>query len=82
MDEQKLHFITKECMPLFKSLPADTTGKWGKMNSQQMVEHVAAFFLVSIEIIYSRPFDEKPPSPLLKTNSLGNANSTATAEGL
>lgn len=51
MDEQKLHFITKECMPLFKRLPADTAGKWGKMNSQQMVEHVVAFFLVSNEKI-------------------------------
>ena len=51
MDEQKLNFITKECIPLFKSLPADAKGKWGKMNAQQMVEHVAAFFYVSTEKI-------------------------------
>lgn len=51
MDEQKLNFITKECMPLFKNIFADTAGKWGKMNAQQMVEHVAAFFYVSTEKI-------------------------------
>lgn len=47
MDEQKLSFITKDCLPLFDSLAGDTAGKWGKMNAQQMVEHVSAFFLVS-----------------------------------
>ena len=47
MDEQKLKFITKDCLPLFRSLPADAVGKWGKMNAQQMVEHVTAFFKVS-----------------------------------
>ena len=47
MDEQKLNFITTAYLPLLKNLPADATGKWGKMNAQQMVEHVAAFFAVS-----------------------------------
>jgi Protein of unknown function (DUF1569) len=47
MNEQKLNFITRECIPLFRTLRADTVGKWGKMNGQQMVEHVAAFFYVS-----------------------------------
>ena len=47
MDEQKLKCITKDCLPLFRSLPADAVGKWGKMNAQQMVEHVTAFFKVS-----------------------------------
>jgi Protein of unknown function (DUF1569) len=51
MDEQKLNFLTKESMPLFKSLSANAVGNWGKMNGQQMVEHVAAFFLVSTEKI-------------------------------
>ncbi len=51
MDEQKLNFLTKECMPLFKTLSAGAAGKWGKMNGQQMVEHVAAFFYVSTEKI-------------------------------
>ena len=51
MDEQKLNFITKEAVPLFKNLTAATMGKWGKMNAQQTVEHLAAFFYVSTEKI-------------------------------
>lgn len=47
MDEQKFNFISKECIPLFKSLHADTAGKWGKMNAQQMIEHVATIYVVS-----------------------------------
>jgi Protein of unknown function (DUF1569) len=47
MDEKKWNFITKEYVPLLKNLPANTAGKWGKMNGQQMVEHIAAFFAVS-----------------------------------
>ncbi len=49
MNEQKFNFITKEYIPLLKNLQADTMGNWGKMNAQQMVEHVAAFFCVSTE---------------------------------
>lgn len=47
MDEQKWNFISKEYTQLLKGLSADAAGKWGKMNGQQMVEHVAAFFAVS-----------------------------------
>ncbi len=49
MYEQKLNFLTKEAMPLFKSIATQAAGKWGKMNAQQMIEHVAAFFYVSTE---------------------------------
>lgn len=51
MDVQKLKFVTKECVPLFTNLSADTMGKWGKMNAQQAVEHIAAFFNVSAGVI-------------------------------
>jgi hydroxymethylglutaryl-CoA reductase len=44
MTPEKLDFITKESIPLFKKLSPDTKGKWGKMNGQQMVEHVAMVF--------------------------------------
>ncbi len=44
MNRAKLNFLTKECIPLFKKLPTDAVGKWGKMNGQQMVEHVAMVF--------------------------------------
>lgn len=47
MDEQKLKFITKDVVTLFKTLTAGKMGNWGKMNAQQAVEHLAAFFSVS-----------------------------------
>ena len=51
MDQAKMDFITKEYVPLLKNTLPDSMGKWGKMNAQQMVEHVAAFFYVSSERI-------------------------------
>ncbi len=51
MNQEKLDFIFKEYIPLLKYLQADKAGKWGKMNGQQMVEHVTAFFYVSTEKI-------------------------------
>lgn len=47
MDEQKFDFVTKACIPIFKSLPAGAPAKWGKMNAQQMVEHTATIYVVS-----------------------------------
>jgi len=47
MDAAKLDFIEHRFIALVKSLPVNAEGKWGKMNAQQMVEHVTAFFKVS-----------------------------------
>lgn len=47
MDSQKLDFIKFDFIKLIKKLPADITGKWGKMTAQQMVEHASGFFKVS-----------------------------------
>ncbi len=47
MDVLKRDFIIKACLPIFKSLSATAVSKWGKMNGQQMVEHVTAIFIVS-----------------------------------
>ncbi len=47
MDEDKLSFIKNDFAAKLKSLTPDAVGKWGKMNGQQMVEHVAGFFKVS-----------------------------------
>lgn len=49
MDAEKFDFIRTRFTPLVKTLPADAIGKWGKMNGQQMAEHVTAFFDVSAE---------------------------------
>ena len=47
MNQEKLHFLSAQFIPLLNNLPAGAIGKWGKMNGQQMVEHVAGFFKVS-----------------------------------
>lgn len=49
MNKGKLDFISKEFVPLLMDLPAAAKGKWGKMNGQQMVEHVSGFFKVSTQ---------------------------------
>lgn len=49
MDTEKLHFIKEGMFLLLKNIDADTSAKWGKMNAQQMTEHVKAFFDVSTE---------------------------------
>jgi hypothetical protein len=47
MDAQKMVFIKAELIPLLTTLHANAKGKWGKMNAQQMVEHLSDFFRVS-----------------------------------
>jgi hypothetical protein len=47
MYQDKLDFLLKGYIPVLKTLPADAAGRWGKMNGQQMVEHVSDFFKVS-----------------------------------
>ena len=45
--QEQLHFLKEQYIPLIKQADVRTTPKWGKMNFQQMVEHVSAFFKVS-----------------------------------
>ena len=47
MDEHKLNFLSNDIVPLLKTLSPDAVMKWGKMNPQQMVEHISGFFRVS-----------------------------------
>jgi len=47
MNQEKLSFLKDNFLYLLKDLPANASGKWGKMNGQQMVEHVCDFFRVS-----------------------------------
>lgn len=47
----KVAFLKGELKILYNGLTADAKGKWGKMNAQQMIEHVADFFNVSTEKI-------------------------------
>lgn len=50
-DQEKLHFFTTGLPIVLQNLHADSTAKWGVMNAQQMLEHVADFFDVSYEKI-------------------------------
>ena len=51
MIAQKSDFLKNEFISLLEKLEKEQKGIWGKMNAQQMVEHVANFFKVSIEKI-------------------------------
>ncbi len=44
---EKLLFLRNNFIPLLSPLKAADTGRWGKMNAQQMVEHLTDFFRVS-----------------------------------
>ena len=52
MTEEKKKFLAIDFIPLLKKLNGNETGKWGKMNAQQMTEHVSGFFKVSTQKIH------------------------------
>ena len=41
MNEEKLQFLKKEFIPLLQKIDPDTKPVWGKMNLQQMIEHLS-----------------------------------------
>ncbi len=47
MHSNKKNFIQTGFPHFVTSLQSETNGNWGKMNAQQMVEHVTAFFELS-----------------------------------
>lgn len=49
MDADKKRFVEEESQKMINNLQSDTQALWGKMNAQQMVEHVKAFFDVSTQ---------------------------------
>ena len=52
MTDEKICFLKNDLIFLLKKLKGDEKGKWGKMNAQQMTEHVSGFFKVSTEKIH------------------------------
>lgn len=52
MTTEKINFLKNEFIGKLNNLLPDTKGKWGKMNGQQMVEHVTGFFKVSTGKIF------------------------------
>lgn len=51
MPAEKLLFLEEGMFDELRSLKEDTSAKWGVMNPQQMLEHLADFFDVSYEKI-------------------------------
>lgn len=45
--QEQLRFLKEQYIPLILQADVNTQPKWGKMNFQQMLEHVTAFFKVS-----------------------------------
>ena len=58
MNEQKLAFLKEQLVPLAQKIPLHQQPLWGKMNVQQMLEHVGHFFQVSTN---KRHFDLVTP---------------------
>lgn len=52
MDQDKASFIKTTFPEWISDLSADTAPLWGKMNVQQMVEHVTGFFKVSTDQLH------------------------------
>jgi len=53
MTDEKKSFLKNTFIALLKNVKGNETGKWGKMNAQQMVEHVSGFFKVSTQKTFS-----------------------------
>ena len=51
MTDAKKAFLKDDLLLLVNKLKGDEKAKWGKMNAQQMIEHVSAFFKVSTQKI-------------------------------
>ena len=51
MIDEKKSFLKNDFFLLINKLKGDEKAKWGKMNAQQMIEHVSAFFKVSTQKI-------------------------------
>ena len=52
MTPEKIFFLKEQFILLLQKLKGNEKGNWGKMNAQQMVEHVSGFFKVSTEKIH------------------------------
>ena len=47
--QEQLNFLKNEYIPIIQNADNSAQPQWGKMNFQQMLEHVAAFFKVSTQ---------------------------------
>jgi DinB family protein len=49
MDQVKQNFLQNDFIPLLQKIELTTNPLWGKMNAQQMIEHVSGFFKLSTD---------------------------------
>ena len=62
MDNSKPDFLKREFIPILQRIPADTPPSWGRMNLQQMVEHMQdAVDLASGRVRYEGGFVANDP---------------------
>ena len=52
MDEVKKQFLQNDFVPLLQKIDFTTKPQWGKMNAQQMLEHVSGFFKLSTDKLH------------------------------
>ena len=63
VNESKKKFLEDQFIPLVKKITASAPARWGKMNAQQMVEHVAGFFKISTDKLkfpFVTPLEQLP----------------------
>jgi hypothetical protein len=84
MDTAKKNFIKSGFSEFAQSLSADAMGNWGKMNAQQMVEHITDFFYVStgkIQLPVITPQEQLPKAKaFLLSDKEFRENTKAPAE--
>lgn len=59
MNQQHVNFLKNEVIFHLKHLAPDATGAWGKMNGQQMVEHMAEMMKVANGRIHHKALPDK-----------------------
>lgn len=68
MLQQKIDFLQKEYIPMLQQLQSSQQGKWGKMDAQQMVEHMRDVFkLASGKVVL--PLVDADPERLAQRRS-------------
>lgn len=63
VNESKKEFLETRFIPFVKKITPSTPSRWGKMNAQQMVEHVAGFFRIStnrLKFPFVTPLEQLP----------------------
>jgi len=59
MNQQKINFLKKDFPEMLRKLSAEQKGNWGKMNAQQMVEHITD----TLRVTNGKKFQKKELTP-------------------